>query len=100
MTAKRICKIVYVLYLKIAGKLNAWKKQKNSFGPYTMPTLNLIPYFFLGGKIVQDTCVTFDATIPNMVTLMPQSWIKYDQFVKQYASRLIQPIYMLIIHLI
>ena len=95
-----ICKIVYVSYLKIAGQLNARKTWKNSLGPrppgdpYTMPTLNLIPDSYLGGKIVQDTCVTFDATIPNMVTMMPQSWIKYDQFFKQYATRSLQPIWI------
>ena len=39
----------------------------------TMPTINLIPDSYLGGQIVQKTCFTFDATIPNIVTMMPQS---------------------------
>ena len=42
-------------------------------GPHTMPTLKLIPDYNLGGKIVQETCVTFDATISNTVIMMPQS---------------------------
>ena len=53
------------------GNINIDSNYK--FQLQTMPTLNPDPDSYLGGKIVQETCVTFDATIPNTVTMMPQS---------------------------
>ena len=96
-----ICKIYKFkkIILKFAGKLNAHKTWKIAVvpgplgAPQTLPILNLISDSYLGGEIVQEIWFTFDATIPNTVTMMPQSWIKYDQFFKQYASRMLQPIY-------
>ena len=54
--------------------------------------MNLMTDLDLGGKIVQETGVSFNVIILEMVTIKGQSQKKYDQFLAQYASRLLQPI--------
>ena len=49
----------------------------------------------LGGKIVQETGVSFNIIILEMVTIKGQSQKKYDQFLTQYASWLAWPICIL-----
>ena len=57
-----------------------------------LPGMNLMTDLDLGGKIVQETGVSFNIIILEMVTIKGQSQKKYDQFLAQYASRLLQPI--------
>ena len=57
-----------------------------------LPDMNLMTDLDLGGKIVQETGVSFNVIILEMVTIKGQSQKKYDQFCAQYASRSLQPI--------
>ena len=57
--------------------------------------MNLMTDLELGGKIVQETGVTFNIIILEIVTIKGQSQTKYDQFLAQYASRSLQPIYVI-----
>ena len=56
-----------------------------------LPDMNLMTDLDLGGKIVQETGVSFNVIILEMVTIKGQSKKKYDQFLAQYASRSLQP---------
>ena len=58
-----------------------------------LPDMNLMTDLDLGGKIVQETGVSFNIIILEMVTIKGQSKKKYDQFLAQYASRSLQPIW-------
>ena len=58
-----------------------------------LPGMNLMTDLDLGGKIVQETGVSSNVIILEMVTIKGQSKKKYDQFLAQYASRSLQPIY-------
>ena len=60
-----------------------------------LPDMNLMTDLDLGGKIVQETGVSFKIIILEMVTIKGQSQKKYDQFCAQYASWLAWPIYVL-----
>ena len=51
-----------------------------------LPGMNLMTDLDLGGKIVQETGVSFNIIILEMVTIKGQSKKKYDQFLTQYAS--------------
>ena len=51
-----------------------------------LPNMNLRADLDLGGKIVQETGVSFNVIILEMVTIKGQSQKKYDQFLTQYAS--------------
>ena len=48
--------------------------------------INLSTDLYLGGKIVQETGVSFYVIILEVVTIMAQSQTKYDQFLTQYPS--------------
>ena len=58
-----------------------------------LPNMNLRADLDLGGKIVLETGVSFNVIILEMVTIKGQGQKKYDQFLTQYASRSLQPIY-------
>ena len=51
-----------------------------------LPDMNLMTDLDLGGKIVQETGVSFNVIILEMVTIKGQSQKKYDQFLTLYAS--------------
>ena len=46
--------------------------------------INLSTDLYLGGKIVQETGVSFYVIILEVVTIMAQSQTKYDLFLTQY----------------
>ena len=60
--------------------------------PAPRVALALITYSDSGGEVVQEYPVEFDATISKVVTIMTKSQTKYDQFLAEYPSRLLQPI--------
>ena len=49
-----------------------------------LPGMNLMTDLDLGGKIVQETGVSFNVINLEMVTIMGQSLKKCDQFLTQY----------------
>ena len=51
-----------------------------------LPIINLLTDLDLGGKIVQETVLSFYYIILEVVTIRVQSQTKYDQFLTQYAS--------------
>ena len=63
-------------------------------GPYTKPISKPRAYSYSGRKIGSGTCVGFDGTNSEVVAKMPQSEQKNDQFLAEYASRKMWPIYV------
>ncbi len=51
-----------------------------------LPGMNLMTDLDLGCKIVQETGISFNMIILEMVKIKGQSQKKYDQFCARYAS--------------